>query len=210
MSISVVVPDHVDNEVAYRAAAEARIKHNAYKGRLKRWLAIEGNSRLHDFLFDQGEFLPTFNKETWKQDWHPATRIKWNNKFLGDMHENLITYGQLSEKQTAAAIASMNRCFEIVAKIEHDRANSTSKHIGVVGQKHEFVATIKFIREVDSRFGMSYMHNIVDENGNKVTLFSTKELGQVGQGYKIVATIKQHGEYQGVAQTVICRPKYKV
>lgn len=208
MPVSIVVPDHIENEVAYRAAAEARIKHNAYKGRLKRWLAIEGNGRLHDFLFDQGEFLPKFDEETWKQDWHPATRIKWNNKFLMDMYQNLVTYGQLSERQTAAAITAMERCFEIVAKIEYERANSTSKHIGVVGQKAEFVATIKFIRTVDSRFGMSFMHNIVDEHGNKVTLFSTKELGLVGNSYRITATIKQHSEYQGVAQTVICRPKY--
>lgn len=207
MSISIVVPDYVDNEVAYRAAANARIKHNAYKGRLKRWLAIEGNQRLYDFLFDQGEFLPSFNEETWKQDWHPATRIKWNNKFLMDMYQNLITYGQLSEKQTAAAITSMNRCFEIVAKIEHERANSTSKHIGVVGEKHTFSARIKNIRAVDSRFGVSFMHSIVDENGNNVTLFSTKELGLRGNTYRITATIKKHTEYQGVAQTVICRPK---
>lgn len=210
MSISIVVPDHIDNEVAYRAAAQARIQANAYKGRLKRWLAIEGNQRLYNFLFEQGEFAMQLDEDGWFRQQCLAIKLGNNNAFLDNMRDSLNQYGSLSDKQTAAAVNAMNRCFESATKIEHDRANSTSKHIGVVGQKHEFVATIKFIRQVDSRFGMSYMHNIVDENGNKVTLFSTKELGQVGQSFKIVATIKQHGEYQGVAQTVICRPKYKV
>lgn len=46
----------IENPAAYAAAIEARIKRNAAKTRSKKWLAVEGNSRLYDWLMQTGEF----------------------------------------------------------------------------------------------------------------------------------------------------------
>lgn len=38
----------IDNPTAYNAAIARNIKNNARKTRSKKWLAVEGNQRLHD------------------------------------------------------------------------------------------------------------------------------------------------------------------
>lgn len=48
----------IENPQAYDAAVAANIKRNASKTRAKKWLAVEGNERLKDWLFLIGEFAP--------------------------------------------------------------------------------------------------------------------------------------------------------
>ena len=49
---------YIQNETAYEAAKQRRIRVNAKIGRQRRWLAVEGNQELADFLMESGEYSP--------------------------------------------------------------------------------------------------------------------------------------------------------
>ena len=49
---------YIQNEAAYEAAKQRRIRINAKIGRQQRWLAVEGNQELADFLRETGEYAP--------------------------------------------------------------------------------------------------------------------------------------------------------
>lgn len=59
--------------------------------------------------------------------------------------------------------------------------------------------------QVQSDFGESLLHKMVDSEGHALTWFSSgKNLG-VGATVNLIATVKKHEEYQGVKQTLINR-----
>lgn len=49
---------YIHNEAAYEAAKQRRIRENAKIGRQRRWLAVDGNQELADFLMESGEYSP--------------------------------------------------------------------------------------------------------------------------------------------------------
>ena len=49
---------YIQNETAYEAAKQRRIRQNAKIGRERRWYAVEGNRELADFLMEAGEYAP--------------------------------------------------------------------------------------------------------------------------------------------------------
>jgi hypothetical protein len=90
---------------------------------------------------------------------------------------------------------------------------STSQHIGEVGKRMKFVGVVKFIKAFDRpKFhyydsGVGYLTH-VDVDGSTVVYFgSFGSEYERGSAVEFVATVKEHGEYQGVKQTVVNRPK---
>lgn len=49
---------YIQNEAAYEAAKQRRIRINAKIGRQQRWLAVAGNQELADFLREAGDYAP--------------------------------------------------------------------------------------------------------------------------------------------------------
>ena len=56
-------------------------------------------------------------------------------------------------------------------------------------------------------YGTSYIHICTDADGNAFLYKGSAELGEQGATVTVKATVKEHGAYNGVAQTVINRPK---
>ena len=86
---------YIQNEGAYRAAKERRIRENAKIGRQQRWLAVEGNQELQDFLREAGDYAPLgytvryedgYTKRISTQDYNDGLiEERWLNKvFLQD------------------------------------------------------------------------------------------------------------------------------
>jgi hypothetical protein len=146
------VPEGVENESAYIAGAQAAIKRNASRGRSKKWLAIEGNQRLHDWLFQIGEFRETVkcNARSYEDHMfteygdeaqpyyhycddcrtmaHPLTYGMFSGNFgkvLLDMQKSLEEWGGLTEKQTEMVANALTRA----EKWESERqAKFAAKH----------------------------------------------------------------------------------
>lgn len=92
-----------------------------------------------------------------------------------------------------------------IAKIEKDAASS---FVGRVGDKVELTVTIERIVVLNSKlYGISYIFIGRDQDGSVITYKGAADIGLVGDTCTIRATVKAHEMYNGVAQTVIQRPK---
>lgn len=87
-----------------------------------------------------------------------------------------------------------------------------TNHVGVVGERMDFVATVVAVRHYESGFKMHYrdsgMRTIVTlktEAGDILTHFGTN-FTEVGNTFKFTAKIKEHSIYEGKKKTVITRP----
>lgn len=201
------VPEHVENEAAYIRAAQDRIAANARKGRYARWLASEPKAKLvDDFLNCMGDYAPV------RLD---NGRLQANalvNAASGDfyyaMREALCEYGSLTEKQTAAVVAMIERA---QTRLDN-RANAIaaaaarSSHIGAIKERRDFELTIKLRTGFDGDFGYVNIFVMEDIVGNVVVYKGSVVLGERGDTVKVKATIKGHGERDGIAQTIITRP----
>jgi len=54
---------------------------------------------------------------------------------------------------------------------------------------------------------MLFIHVMDDAQGNVVVYKGSKELGSKVDALSLVATVAEHGEREGIRQTVIKRPK---
>jgi len=213
-NISVNVPEHIENESAYISAAVARIAGNWVKGNRTRWFAAHADAqRLQDWLNSSGEFACDWDRNG-NHKAHPLA-IRGNGGFIDLLRKlaaDLRECGGLSDKQTEIvrkALANQERfAAERAAKTAQLRAAdaATSQHIGTVGERTNFELTLTWVKYFEGTFGATYIHGLKDAAGNVVIYKGSKCLGQKGDTVKVKATIKEHGERDGVKQTVISRP----
>lgn len=135
--------------------------------------------------------------------------IAWAREQQGDFHQSLVEQfakrGSLSDAQVAALLRSRQQASERAAKVAQQAA--TSDHVGVIGDRHQFKLTIRFVRGFESLYGMTFIHVMDDNAGNVIVYKGSKELGEKGASLSLVATVAEHGERDGIKQTVIKRPK---
>lgn len=229
------IGDHVEHPSAYEAAIKARIKANASKTRRTKWLATHPDAeRLRDWLHQSGEFQDRYAcGNTWSNDrgaccanydfkcsyTGPKAHPLVAGMFAGDfgqlllkMRDALVEWGALTDKQTDLVRRSLARAEERLAKSQQRReerlANdrATSHHIGTVGERMELTLTCEKVFEFDSQFGMTFINICRDPSGN-VVVYKGSNGFERGETLRVKATIKAHDERDGVAQTLISRPK---
>lgn len=85
---------------------------------------------------------------------------------------------------------------------------AVSKHVGEVGKRMDFVLTVTKVISIDSfRYGTSYLHIMVDADGNCVTWKASGHTLETGATYKVKGTVKEHGSREGTLQTKLSRCK---
>jgi hypothetical protein len=211
-NININVPDHVnpDAEFAYIKAAVARIAGNWVRGNRTRWFAAHSDAqRLQDWLLSSGEFAGDWDHHG-NHKAHPLA-IKGNGGFIDLLRKlaaDLDECGGLSDKQTEIVRNALARQEVFVAqrKAKFVAADAGSQHIGTVGERTTFELTLNWVKYFEGAFGATYIHGLKDAAGNVVIYKGSKCLGQKGDTVKVKATIKEHGERDGVKQTVISRP----
>ena len=129
-----------------------------------------------------------------------------------DMYNNLFTYGKLSEKQLAFIST-----FKSKMKSNLDKYNSNlndklqSNYFGTVNEKYDLELTIKSVKEIETQFGYTFKHELIDVNKNIFVYFSASknllELNDNNNVIKINVKIKSHNEYNNIKSTVIKLPK---
>jgi hypothetical protein len=198
-NIGVNVPDHVnpDNEGAYVNAAVARIASNWIKGNHARWFAAHSDAKtLRDWLLGYDDTLPR----------RPSGA--GFGELLDKLARDLDQCGNLSDKQTSIVRNALARQIEFAAnrKAEYAAKDASSQHIGTVGKRDTFGLTVQWSKSFEGQYGLSYIFGLRDAANNIVIYKGTKYLGDKGQSINVKATVAEHGERDGVRQTIISRP----
>jgi len=178
------IPEGVENEEAYVRAAEARIKNNARKGAYKRFLA----------QYEDAEVLRTFLYENCGR-----------SQFLQSLYDQLSDRGSLSPKQVELVRSNIEKTK--TRKAELAAIDAKSQHQGTIGQKVKLSLTLKFKTSFESQWGLLRIYVFKDDNDNIYVYKGSKYIDiERGDRIDFSATIKQHGEREGVKQTILARP----
>ena len=195
---------HIGNESAYMRATEAAIKRNRATGGLRRWIEREGEEAVDmvkDWLFCEHIYGTK----------HPLAFYS-RGKFMDAMRAAIDNWGGLSEKQHAAVIDAYHRAEKLNAEHEQARAAALKEDrergwIGEVGGRQEFRLTVEKELQFEGRFGTTFIFILRDAEQNVIVYKGSVFLAERGQVVDIKATIKEHGQRDGVKQTLITRPK---
>jgi hypothetical protein len=82
-----------------------------------------------------------------------------------------------------------------------------SNHIGSIDERLVVVCTLHTVREIETQYGVSVLHQFVTDAGDVIKIFTNKKLGEAGAKVKLRGTVKKHDEYRGVKQTILNRPR---
>lgn len=131
----------------------------------------------------------------------------WEENTIRDIVSKLVQYGSISEKQAAFLGKLLAQIPAREAqKAERAAVNANSKHVGTVGARATWHVRVEWVKSFDSQFGTTFIHGLRDADGNVVIYKGSRQLADKGQHVGFVATIKEHGERDGVKQTVVARP----
>lgn len=82
---------------------------------------------------------------------------------------------------------------------------SDRKHFGSIGERLEFVATVKRVLEIEDNYGKKFFHIFETETGEIVTWNTTAKNLPVGATYLMRGTVQDHYIYKGEPQTALTR-----
>lgn len=211
----------IENEAAYDAAIDRRIKNNARTGRARRWIAAHADAqRLNDWLNENGEFARQCDDQgIWKN--HPAAP---RGAFYAKLAASLREWGGLTDGQTEAARAGLQKALDQAegreaAKDAQREIDLRSVHVAVVGARSDFEAAVEFATSYETAFGTSYIYGLRDAGGNVLIIKGSAPVGvrvecgfdpiRKGQTIKFPAFVKSHGDRNGIKQTILNRVKIK-
>lgn len=183
--VSLYTAEEIDRLNAIRAKKEANREAKAAKAAAKAAADLEARKA----ELRQGEEL-----------FRDLEAFAAGNAFLSDILAKWPTSG-LTERQREAAATAIAR------KKEAATEGAKSAYVGNVGERLDFSATIKTMICRDGIYGPSYFHVMADDCGNVLIYSGSVCLGQRGESVSFKASVKDHASREGVAQTVITRPK---
>ncbi|MAO24649.1 MAG: hypothetical protein CMJ25_28205 [Phycisphaerae bacterium] len=166
----------------YHGAVAGRIRANAAKSRRLLW--IESNDDAQEII----DFL--------------AANIGIG--FLGAMNASLDEWGGLTDNQTGAVRKIMAQNAERAAMWAAEDASSA--HVGIVGERQAFELTVKHVVDLDGMYGTLFINICHDVDKNVVVYKGAQCWGSKGATVTCMAKIKEHGNRDGVKQTIIQRP----
>lgn len=208
-------PAMIHDEAAYQAAIERRIKMNRVKGNQARWLAESPTAQTCiDFLEACGQFAATditdYDGAFIARRAHPVVVASYGD-FYSKMQDSFMDWGRLTPGQERAVLGMIEKAnARLAARAEAKAADAaTSKHVGTIGERRDFDLTCLFRTSFEGSFGYVHIHGFKDADGNTVIYKGSNIIAAKGDVVTLKATIKDHGERDGVAQTIISRPKVK-
>lgn len=134
----------------------------------------------------------------------------YTDGFMGSMASAFDTYGKLTPKQSQAVLKGIDARAARKAEWDMQRAakNALKTHIGTVGEKIVITLTTQHVVDVETAYGVLGIFICEDQNGNTIIYKgNAKDFPEKGESAMIMATVKEHGERDGVKQTIIQRPK---
>ncbi len=132
------------------------------------------------------------------------------NEYFFNLRQ-IVKAGIITRKSAGFAISMISTYQRHIGEVNTNAAKAkVSNHIGTIKQKLcDLVLTINGIREYEGNYGVVFIVNITDDNGNVCVWFASndpRDRGkEVGQTYSANATVKGHSEFKGVKQTALTR-----
>jgi hypothetical protein len=93
---------------------------------------------------------------------------------------------------------------EIKYRLQKKREEK-SEWVGEEKERREFTLTVLRVFELDSDWGVTSLHKMVDADGNIFVWYASNECLEQGKTFKLRGTVKRHDEYRGTKQTVLTR-----
>lgn len=128
----------------------------------------------------------------------------------------VVRAGHVGPKTMGLAASLPTAYLRAMDKLEAAKAKAArpaSNHIGTIKKREDFVVTVKKVILKEGMYGTTHIHimegNVVagaDMLVNDMTWFASKDADmEEGNTYRVKATVKDHGEYNGRAQTIVNR-----
>lgn len=212
----------IENEARYQAAIDRNIRNNRRIGNRARWeqeSGVETVTRCMDFLGETGEFarIEAIDEEGYITSSKPHPLVKASySPFYAQMGAAINEWGRLSPGQERAVLAMIDKAQVRIAEraAAKEAKVASAQHIGTVGERRDFELTLKFKTMYETQFGLTKIYVMEDQAGNVVVYKGSSYLDNIdgnpseaGDQIKFKATIKEHGSRDGIAQTIVSRPK---
>jgi hypothetical protein len=110
----------------------------------------------------------------------------------------------------ASAVYAYMRAQSLLKERERsngERWGENSQHQGEVGKRYDLVLTVQRMLPIDTDWGMLYITVMTDEADNVYVWRTGAEKMEEGRTYNVRGTVKEHGDYNGTAQTILSRCK---
>jgi len=142
-------------------------------------------------------------------EWAKSISENVNSTYMWNLH--IIAEKGYAKNKDVYMAASMIPAYN--KEMGKNISAKNSKHIGDLGEKVVTTVTVKAIKTFRNEFRggspVTYMYDFVDDNGNMVLWYSSKEIPQlqIGTTHTLLCNVKEHGQYKSVAQTKVNRCK---
>jgi len=145
-----------------------------------------------------------------------------DHDIVKDLVSKLQKYGDLSDKQWAFLTKLVEEAPLRAARAAERAAEraaqaAVSQHVGTIGDRRDFILTVAFVTGFNTAFGFMNVIGMRDEQGNLYiykgsAMIYNAERKDAAKGDTLTfkATIKEHGEREGVKQTILSRPAQKL
>jgi hypothetical protein len=158
---------------------------------------------------------------------HSEELIEWAQSFdrdqCNDYQFNLLaaTANEIMPFRRSGIVASLpaawNKHMQILDERQKKAAEwaaknaeriANCKHVGTVGERLRNLK-LKVVRVIprEGQYGVTYITALEDQDGNQFTWFASGLELTAGESYTVTGTVKSHGDFKGIAQTVLTRCK---
>jgi hypothetical protein len=219
MTIYVTPHENVENEDAWTAAAKAAIAGRAAAKKDREFRAAnEDADEILRFVADKAFSWAT--EYDWERVSHNIQRLEART-FFDKLHLSILKWGAPTQGQADAVRRIIDQ--EKAKKAEWKARDARSEHIGEVGKKIVVEAVVTFRTSFEGFYGWVDItgfrvgDNVIIHKGKAPEVPSDEindqwgkpEMVPVKKGDRVMlkATVKDHGEREGVKQTIVTRPK---
>lgn len=137
--------------------------------------------------------------------------IDWILNLEGDLNDFLhnvravVRAGGIKNRTKGYAAALSVAYARAMDEIRERAEHPVSKHVGAVGERLIFTATVHKIIALESEWGVTQLHIMTDSEGNDLKWFGSGGIAEEGETVTFKGTVKKHDEYKGRAQTILSR-----
>ena len=124
------------------------------------------------------------------------------NVFLGSSIESVKLYWE-DVSTVDGQLKNESQLKEIVDSVLF--GESDSRFIGEVGQRLDLTLTVDRAIPIETNYGESTMHIMLDDCGNEFIWTTAAKVLTVGNQYNLRGTVKEHRVYRGKNQTILTR-----
>lgn len=135
--------------------------------------------------------------------------LKDNGEELNDYLYNLSLVARAGYVKTdmAGYAASIFVAHDKTIARKKKQAAILDEHLGEVKKRMTLTVTVDSIIRTDTYYGLMGIHKMHDEDGRQLVWFASESAAWLKEQetHTVKATVKSHGDYNGLAQTVINR-----